>query len=65
MGVEIISRTISREVWDWAEIILVWGNSLFYGFVCFDSLRLDLSKQLWTCWDGQFTLPHFFLSKLD
>ena len=24
-----------------------------------------LCQQLWSCWDGQFTLPHFFLSKLD
>ena len=30
----------------------------FVLFVWFDSLRL--SQQLWSSWDGQFTLPHFF-----
>ena len=29
----------------------------------FDSL--SLSQQLWSCPDGQFTKPHFFLCKLD
>ena len=37
--------------------------SLFSGFGCFYSL--GPSHQLWSFWDGQFILPHFFLGKLD
>ena len=32
-------------------------------FVWFDALCP--SQQLWSAWDGQFTLRHFFLGKLD
>ena len=34
--------------------------------VCLFVLLLYIpSQQLWSLWDGQFTLPHFFLGKLE
>ena len=40
-----------------------WRLSISFVFVCFVALRP--SKQLWSCQDGQLTLPHLFLGKLE
>ena len=34
-------------------------------FCLFDLLLYVLTQQIWSCGDGQFTEPHFFLGRLE
>ena len=53
----VINSVVGGRVWRIIDLI--------QAFVCLFLLLYVPSQQLWSLRDGQFTLPHFFLGRLE